>query len=105
MSARCHTDLELYSIDQQSIMQILYRIPQVFVDLIQLTLRRFTVNFIDRIGEKERLENELKIAHSIQTSMLPKGLRPFPRQEGRRAARDHETRERGGRRLLRFQLC
>jgi len=78
MSARCHTDLELYSIDQQSIMQILYRIPQVFVDLIQLTLRRFTVNFIDRIGEKERLENELKIAHSIQTSMLPKGLRPFP---------------------------
>jgi hypothetical protein len=78
MSARCHTDLELYSIDQQSMMQILYRIPHVFVDLIQLTLRRFTVNFKDRIGEKERLENELKIAHSIQTSMLPKGLRPFP---------------------------
>lgn len=78
MSARCHTDLELYSIDQQSMMQILHRIPNVFVDLIQLTLRRFTVNLTDRISEKERIENELKIAHSIQSSMLPKGLCPFP---------------------------
>jgi CRP-like cAMP-binding protein len=78
MTARCHTDLELYYIDQQNMMQILYRIPYVFVDLIQLTLRRFTVNLMDRISEKERTENELKIAHSIQSSMLPRGLHPFP---------------------------
>lgn len=78
VSARCHTELEVYSIDQDKMMQLLYKIPHVFIDLIRLTIRRFTVNLKDSISEKEKIESELKIAHSIQSSMLPREFPPFP---------------------------
>ncbi|KPJ85431.1 MAG: hypothetical protein AMS17_14400, partial [Spirochaetes bacterium DG_61] len=59
-------------------MQLLYKIPHVFIDLIRLTIRRFTVNLKESISEKEKIESELKIAHSIQSSMLPREFPPFP---------------------------
>ena len=39
--------------------------------LLQLSIKRFSVNLKETIAEKEQIESELKIARSIQASMLP----------------------------------
>jgi serine phosphatase RsbU (regulator of sigma subunit) len=71
LSAVCETDLEVYAIDQEKIIRVLYRNPNLLLGLLQLSIKRFSVNLKETISEKERIESELKIARSIQASMLP----------------------------------
>jgi sigma-B regulation protein RsbU (phosphoserine phosphatase) len=76
ISARCYTNIDVFSINQEELMKLLYTLPSLFFDLIQLTIRRFTVNLKNSISEKERMESELKIAHAIQTSLLTRNFFP-----------------------------
>ena len=71
LSAVCETDLEVFAIDQEKIVKVLYRSPNLLLGLLQLSIKRFSVNLKETITEKERIESELKIARSIQASMLP----------------------------------
>jgi serine phosphatase RsbU (regulator of sigma subunit) len=71
LSAVCETDLEVFAIDQEKIIKVLYRNPNLLLGLLQLSIKRFSVNLKETISEKERIESELKIARSIQASMLP----------------------------------
>lgn len=43
-----------------------------------LDLKTYIKNLNETTAEKERIESELKIAHSIQNSMLPRIFPPFP---------------------------
>lgn len=43
-----------------------------------LDLKTYIKNLKETTAEKERIESELKIAHSIQNSMLPRIFPPFP---------------------------
>lgn len=43
-----------------------------------LDLKMYIKNLKETTAEKERIESELKIAHSIQNSMLPRIFPPFP---------------------------
>ena len=78
MSAVCETDLDVYTIDSENISKAIHSIPSLLFDLIHLSIRRFTVNLKESISEKERMESELKVAESIQASMLPRTFPPFP---------------------------
>jgi serine phosphatase RsbU (regulator of sigma subunit) len=71
-SAICETDVEAYTLSQEKINELLYKYPSLLFVLIQLSIRRVIVNLTETVTEKERIESELKIAHSIQTSILPK---------------------------------
>ena len=71
LSAVCETDLEVFAIDQEKIIKVLYRNPNLLLGLLQLSIKRFSVNLKETITEKEWIESELKIARSIQASMLP----------------------------------
>ncbi len=71
LTAVCETDLEVLAIDQEKIFKVLYQSPSLLLGLLQLSIRRFSVNLKETIAEKEQIESELKIARSIQASMLP----------------------------------
>ncbi len=45
---------------------------------MQRTLQRYLINLRETTTAKERIESELKIAHDIQMSMVPKIFPPFP---------------------------
>ncbi|MCK5095240.1 MAG: SpoIIE family protein phosphatase [Spirochaetes bacterium] len=71
LTAVCETDLEVFAIDQEKIFKVLYQSPSLLLGLLQLSIKRFSVNLKETIAEKEQIESELKIARSIQASMLP----------------------------------
>ncbi len=71
-SAICETEVEAYTLSQEKINELLYKYPSLLFVLIQLSIQRVIVNLTETVTEKERIESELKIAHSIQTSILPK---------------------------------
>ncbi len=50
------------------------------VDEMRLALKDYIVNITETTRAKERIESELKIAHAIQMSFLPKRFPPFPEQ-------------------------
>ena len=71
LTAVCEKDLEVFAIDQEKIFKVLYQSPSLLLGLLQLSIKRFSVNLKETIAEKEQIESELKIARSIQASMLP----------------------------------
>ena len=70
-SAVCTTDLETWSINRSELMTVLRTYPSGLFALIQLSLKRFIVNLTESMVQKQRIESELKIASTIQHSMLP----------------------------------
>ena len=57
------------------------RLSQSFEDM-RLALREYVANLATTTAAKERIESELKIAHTIQRSFLPKRFPPFPDHTG-----------------------
>ena len=53
------------------------RLAQSFIDM-KRTLQRYLKDLEETTASKERIESELKIAHDIQMSMVPKTFPPFP---------------------------
>jgi len=48
---------------------------------MQVALKEYISNLAETTAAKERIESELKIAHTIQMSFLPKRFPPFPEKE------------------------
>ncbi len=78
VSAICETNLDAFTLGQDKMINLLYKKPSFLFDLIKLSIKRFTTNLIKTVDEKQKIENELKVAQAIQSSMLPK---IFPKSE------------------------
>ena len=48
---------------------------------MKIALKEYIGNLAETTAAKERIESELKIAHTIQMSFLPKNFPPFPEEE------------------------
>jgi sigma-B regulation protein RsbU (phosphoserine phosphatase) len=53
------------------------KLAESFIEMKQ-TLQRYLKDLKETTASKERIESELKIAHEIQMSMIPKTFPPFP---------------------------
>ncbi|MFA5117187.1 MAG: SpoIIE family protein phosphatase [Candidatus Omnitrophota bacterium] len=77
-SAVCHEDLEAYTMGRDEVIKFFAKDPNVAIDLIQLSIKRFIENLKKETEARERIASELRIAHDIQNSMLPQVFPPFP---------------------------
>jgi len=77
-SAICEEDLETYTMDRDEVLRFFSRDPLLAISLMQLSNKRFIENLKAETAASERIKSELRIAHSIQTSMLPSNFPPFP---------------------------
>jgi phosphoserine phosphatase RsbU/P len=77
-SAICEEDVEAFTMGQDEVVRLLQRDPDLATSLIQLSIRRFMDNLAAETAARERIESELRIAHDIQTSMLPRAFPSAP---------------------------
>jgi sigma-B regulation protein RsbU (phosphoserine phosphatase) len=56
------------------------KLAESFIEMKQ-TLQRYLKDLKETTASKERIESELKIAHDIQMSMVPKTFPPFPHRK------------------------
>jgi len=79
-SAVCEEDLEVYTMpmNKEGIIQLFFNDPPLVIELIQLSIKRFIENLTTTIAAKQKIESDLKIAHKIQSDMLP---RVFPNRK------------------------
>jgi serine phosphatase RsbU (regulator of sigma subunit)/anti-sigma regulatory factor (Ser/Thr protein kinase) len=77
-SAVCEEDLVTYTIGKQDIIRLFSRDSDLAFRLVHLCIKRFIENLRTETEAKERIQSELRIAHDIQTSMLPRVFPPFP---------------------------
>ncbi len=73
-TAICETDIELSTLTQDKMITLLYKKPSLLFDLMRLSLQRFTINLARTVEEKQKIEDELKVARAIQASMLPRNF-------------------------------
>jgi serine phosphatase RsbU (regulator of sigma subunit) len=74
----CETDVEIYSLSQKKILEIIAEKPSFLMDIMRLTIMRSMGNLAETIAAKEKIESELKVAKEIQVSMLPRRFPAFP---------------------------
>lgn len=77
-SAVCEEDLEVYTMGRDEVIKFFGSDPQLAINLMQISIKRFMENLRRETEAKERIESELRIARDIQTSMLPQKFPPFP---------------------------
>jgi len=77
-SAVCEEDLVAYTIGKQDVIRLFSRDSSLAFRLVHLCIKRFIENLRTETEAKERIQSELRIAHDIQTSMLPRVFPPFP---------------------------
>ncbi len=70
-SAVCEEDLEAFTMGRDEVIKFFGREPNMAIELIQLSIKRFIENLKAETAARERIESELRIAHDIQASMLP----------------------------------
>ncbi len=70
-SAVCEEDLEVYTMDRQQVVELFRKDPVLALELVQTSIKRFIENAKAEAEGLERTRSELRIAHDIQTSMLP----------------------------------
>jgi sigma-B regulation protein RsbU (phosphoserine phosphatase) len=79
-SAICEEDLEVYTMDRQQVVQLFRQEPALALELVQTSVKRFIDNAKSEGELIERTRSELRIAHDIQTSMLPRAFPAFANQ-------------------------
>jgi serine phosphatase RsbU (regulator of sigma subunit)/anti-sigma regulatory factor (Ser/Thr protein kinase) len=70
-SAVCEEDLETYTMGKDEVMKFFGQDPNLAIELIQMSVKRFIENLRAETAARERIESELRIAQQIQASMLP----------------------------------
>lgn len=70
-SAVCEEDVEAFTMGREEVIKFFGHDPALAIDLIQLSIKRFIENLKAETAARERIESELRIAHEIQSSMLP----------------------------------
>ena len=77
-SAVAEEDIEAYTMGGDEVRRLMSRDPGLAINLIQLSIKRMIENLKAEAEARERINAELRIAHDIQTSMLPRTFPPFP---------------------------
>ncbi len=77
-TAVCEDDLEVYTLGKEDVVELFKHDSTVALDLMHLSCERFMENLKRETEAKERIKSELRIAHEIQISMLPRIFPPFP---------------------------
>jgi phosphoserine phosphatase RsbU/P len=77
-SAVCEENLDVYAISKDDVIKLFIQDASLAFDLVQLCIKRYTENLKAETEAKERMLSELRIAHDIQVSMLPRVFPPFP---------------------------
>jgi sigma-B regulation protein RsbU (phosphoserine phosphatase) len=77
-SAFCEDDLKVYTMGREEVIKFFGQDPNLAINLIQLSIKRFIENLRAEVAARERIASELRIAHEIQNSMLPRTFPPFP---------------------------
>jgi sigma-B regulation protein RsbU (phosphoserine phosphatase) len=77
-SALCEEDLESFSMSRQDVMDLFGREPERAMALVEISVSRLIENLKRETEARERIRSELRIAHNIQTSMLPRDFPAFP---------------------------
>lgn len=80
-SALCEDDLQAYTMGREEVIKFFSQDPNLAINLIQLSIKRFIENLRAETAARERIESELRIAHDIQNSMLPRVFPPFPERK------------------------
>jgi serine phosphatase RsbU (regulator of sigma subunit)/anti-sigma regulatory factor (Ser/Thr protein kinase) len=70
-TAVCERDLEAYTMGHDEIITFFGKDPEMAIELIRLSIKRFIENLKAETTAKERMASELRIAQEIQASMLP----------------------------------
>jgi serine phosphatase RsbU (regulator of sigma subunit)/anti-sigma regulatory factor (Ser/Thr protein kinase) len=77
-TAECEADLEAFTISREEVIRLFARDSALAFNLVHLCIKRFIENLRAETEAKERIQSELRIAHDIQVSMLPRKFPPFP---------------------------
>lgn len=77
-SALSEEPVEVYTMGREEVVQLFSLNPSLALELMQLSNKRFIENLRAETEAKERIKSELRIAHEIQTSMLPRSFPAFP---------------------------
>ena len=80
-TAVCEEDLEMYTMGKDEIVKLFSQDSSLALDLMHLSCERFIENLKKETEANERIKSELRIAHQIQTSMLPRIFPPFPQRK------------------------
>jgi serine phosphatase RsbU (regulator of sigma subunit) len=73
-SALCEEDVEVYTMGREEMVEFFRQDPSLALNLMQLSCTRFMENVRAETEAKERIRSELRIAHDIQVSMLPRAV-------------------------------
>ena len=77
-SAMAEEDVEAFTMGRDEVRRLMSRDPGMAIDLIQLSIKRLIENLKVETEARERINSELRIAHDIQTTMVPRTFPPFP---------------------------
>lgn len=65
-------NLTLYSMEEDKLIELLYKDPSLLFELIHVSINRLIENIQETISVRNRIESEIAIAHDIQMGILPK---------------------------------
>lgn len=74
-------DLETYTMEKDDVINLFQKDSSLALKLLELTIKRYSENLKAETAARERIESELRIAHDIQNSMLPRIFPPFPERK------------------------
>ncbi len=80
-SAFAEEDLETYTMGADEVRRLMSRDPGLATSLIEVIIKRMMEHLRAEAEARERINTELRIARSIQTSMLPRVFPPFPERK------------------------
>ena len=80
-TAVAQEDLEAYTMEKDNVINLFQRDSSLALKLLELTIKRYSENLKAETAARERIESELRIAHDIQNSMLPRVFPPFPQRK------------------------
>ena len=73
--------VEAYTMEKDDVINLFQRDSSLALKLLELTIKRYSENLKAETAARERIESELRIAHDIQNSMLPRVFPPFPQRK------------------------
>jgi len=74
-------NLEAYTMEKDDVINLFQKDSSLALKLLELTIKRYSENLKAETAARERIESELRIAHDIQNSMLPRIFPPFPERK------------------------
>jgi len=81
VSVVCEEDSEIFTLEENEAIDLFYEKPSLLFELVQISIHRSIENLTATVAEKERIETDLRVAHDIQESMLPRIFPPFPHKK------------------------